>query len=285
MERITDIKGKLLEGCIWDEKNQDLYFLDIEKFRIYRYRYREKEPLDFLQLDTYVSCIVFNEDGALTAALQDGLYRVDFDGKKWSRFMESGFPASVRYNDGKCDPYGDLWAGSMYADQEMKGAADGGKLFCIHHGQVIREDSPYTIPNGLDWDPERHLFYHTETGKKKISVYRQEEGKRGELGEKIGEIDFSEETGSPDGMCADSGGNLWIAMWGGSQVIGYDPQKREIFQRIPVPDRNVSCCVFGGREGNCLFITTARDEEGKGGEVYVQELNSRGKAGYRYETR
>lgn len=278
MEKITNIKGRLLEGCVWDEKKERLYFLDIEKFRIYCWR--EKEGLSFLQLHTFVSAVALNGDSTLTAALSDGLYRVDFDSGKTVQIMQSGFLENLRYNDGKCDMYGDFWVGSMYADQEKDGARGGGSLFCISNGKVIAEYPGYTIPNGMDW--ENGLFFHTETSEKRISVYRQEPGVRGKIGEKLGEIDLSKESGAPDGMCIDESGYLWIAMWGGSQVIGYDPAKGEIFERIPVPDQNVSCCVFGGKEGNRLFITTARDGDGEGGEVYTLVMKHYGKAGYRY---
>lgn len=268
MEKLTDIHGKLLEGCIWDEKEEALYFVDIEKFRIYRVK--ESGDLSDLQLHTYVSAIVLKNDGRLLAALQDGLYEIDFESKKAKKIMESRFSKEIRYNDGKCDRYGDLWIGSMYIDQNSADAKGGGSLFCIRNGAVIAEYPSYTIPNGLDWSGD--LFFHTETSEKKISVYCQKPGVRGVIGDKIDEICFSDEKGSPDGMCADSDGNLWIAMWGGFQVIGYDPRQRKIFRRIEIPDKNVSCCVLGGKEKKRLFITTAQDERGGGGEVYSIEL-------------
>lgn len=283
MKQITKLHGQLLEGGIWDEKRQKLYFLDIEKFRIYRFS--EPDKLEKLQMSTYVSSIVLKKDGSLLAALQDGLYEVDFDKGSSRRVMESQFPKNIRYNDGKCDPHGDLWLGSMFVDQTEAGAEGGGSLFCIQDGCVTAEYPSFTIPNGLDWILEKGLFYHTETSKKVISVYQQETESRGKIGTKIKEIDFSQEKGSPDGMCADRDGNLWVAMWGGSQVIGYNPEKEQIIERIPVPDQNVSCCIFGGKEWNQLFITTARDENGNGGELYTIQLNHCGKAGYRYGER
>ncbi|WP_432627107.1 SMP-30/gluconolactonase/LRE family protein [Brotaphodocola sp.] len=279
MEKITEIHGRLLEGCIWDERCDALYFVDIEKFRIYRMT--KADDLSFLSLPTYVSAIVLREDGKLLAALQDGLYTVDFERGETEKIMESGFSDEVRYNDGKCDRYGDLWLGSMYVDQSRPGAKGGGSLFCIRDGAVAAEYPSYTIPNGLDWMDG--CFFHTETGEKKISVYEQEPGVRGVIGKKVSEIDLSAEKGSPDGMCIDRDGNLWIAMWGGFEVIGYDPRRKEVFKRLEVPDANVSCCVFGGKEKNRLFVTTAKDENGNGGEVYTVLLTDYcGKAGYRY---
>ena len=279
MEKLTQLQGKLLEGCIWDSHRRYLYFVDIEKFRIYRMT--EEHTLSCLQMPTYVSTIVLTEDGRLLAALQDGLYLVDYDAGKTEKRMESAFPSYLRYNDGKCDPGGRLWVGSMYIDQSVPGARHGASLFCIRDGQVVCQNPGYTIPNGLDW--HEGLFYHTETSEKRIRVYRQRAEEGDDIGEQIDEIDLSQEKGSPDGMCVDRDGNLWIAMWGGYQVIGLDPCRKEVFQRILVPDENVSCCAFGGRELNQLFITTARNEKGEGGDVYSETLTCyKGKEGYRY---
>ncbi len=68
--------------------------------------------------------------------------------------------------------------------------------------------------------------------------------------------------GVPDGMCIDDEGKLWIAMWGGSQVLRCDPVSGENIECLKVPDRNVSCCTFGGEDMDILYITTARDETG-----------------------
>ena len=280
MERLTEIHGCLLEGCLWDERRGRLYFLDIEGYKIYcRY---EDGRLEELQLPTYVSCIVKNGKGGLTAALQDGLYDVDFDRKHLEKRMNSGLPADLRYNDGKCDPMGNLWVGTMSVHPEAEGAKGKGSLYCIRHYQIAGRYDGYTIPNGLDWDMERGLFYHTETSSQVISVYRfsREPGK---LGEKIRELDFSHQEGSPDGMCLDRNGRLWIAMWGGYQVIVFDPVTQQVIRRIPVPDENVSCCCFGGRSLNQVYITTAKNEKGQGGEIYVCSVNQEGKAAYNYE--
>jgi sugar lactone lactonase YvrE len=59
-------------------------------------------------------------------------------------------------------------------------------------------------------------------------------------------------------MTSDMQGNLWIAMWGGAQVTKWDPATGQLLERIPVPAKNVSSCVFGGENRNELYLTTAR---------------------------
>lgn len=280
MERLTEVHGSLLEGCLWDERSGRLYFLDIEEKRIYC-RYGDGR-LEEMEMPAYVSCIVKKRKGGLTAAVQDGLYDVDFDRREAQKRMDSGFSPHLRYNDGKCDPMGNLWVGTMFARQEMEGARRGGSLYCIHHHQVAGRYDGYTIPNGLDWDMDRGLFYHTETSSKVIRVYRFSR-ETGVLGENIRELDLSNQEGSPDGMCLDREGRLWIAMWGGYQVLVFDPESQKVLRRIPVPDENVSCCCFGGSGMDQLYITTAKNEKGQGGELYVCSVNQEGKAAYDYE--
>ncbi len=72
MEKITNLRGKLLEGCVWDEKLQVLYFIDIEFRKIYQY-HPETETLMALEVPDYVGCIVLEPEGTLMAALPDGI--------------------------------------------------------------------------------------------------------------------------------------------------------------------------------------------------------------------
>jgi len=67
-----------------------------------------------------------------------------------------------------------------------------------------------------------------------------------------------ESLGWPDGMTSDTDGNLWIAMWGGAQVTKWNPSTGQLLEQIPVPALHTSACVFGGRDMNELYVTSAR---------------------------
>ena len=85
MEKMTDLHGRLLEGCIWDECSEKLYFVDIECRKIYCFR-PDCESLNQMELPDYVSDLVLKKDGTLIAALPDGLYHVDFDKRTADRY-------------------------------------------------------------------------------------------------------------------------------------------------------------------------------------------------------
>lgn len=278
MEILTKISGKLVEGCVWDEKRNILYFIDIECRKIYALEPESKE-LEQIELPEYVGCILLEERGTVVAALTDGLYRVDFCTKSVKKIMDIDLPQGIRFNDGKCDPAGRLWVGTMAITQDT-GALGAGELLCIQKEKIMSRYKEYTIPNGLAWDKERPYFYHVDTSLKRIERYKIEKGCN--LVQRKTVIDLHDEKGSPDGMCMDCEGNLWAAMWGGGQIIGVNSRSGEIIGRIEVPDIYPSCCTFGGADMDRLFITTARDEEGKGGEVYVQKMDVKGVRAERY---
>ena len=278
MEKMTNIHGSLLEGCVWDEREEKLYFVDIEGRKIYCLD-PETGFLSGLEMKDYVSCIVLRPDGNLMAALPDGLYRVNFHERTAKKVMESCLPEEIRYNDGKCGPDGILWIGSMAICQN-EDAQHVGALFCIEKEKIRAIYSGFTIPNGLAWNEEGTCFYHIDTPTRKVDRYRMK-GKY-QLFDKETAVDLSREEGSPDGMCIDSRGNLWIAMWGGGCVLCADPLTGQTFQRLQVPDKYVSCCTFGGAQMDQLFITTARSEDGSGGELYVEKMQVKGVKAERY---
>lgn len=277
MEKITNLRGKLLEGCVWDEKLQVLYFIDIEFRKIYQY-HPGTETLMALEVPDYVGCIVPEPEGTLMAALPDGMYRVNFRQRTVSKAADCRLPWGFRYNDGKCDAAGRLWIGSMGIRQEEK-TRGAGKLFCLERGYIRSVYDNYTIPNGLCWD-KNGIFYHIDTPARRVEAYRVEGGIH--LRKEKTAVNVETFEGVPDGMCIDDEGKLWIAMWGGSQVLRCDPVSGEIIECLKVPERNVSCCTFGGEDMDVLYITTARDEKGAGGEVYRHRTNTKGEIANRY---
>ncbi len=278
MTQITDIKGSLLEGCLWDPAEEQLYFIDIEEKRIYRYKPADR-ALDFIPVHDYIGCIVPSGRKTLVAAIRDGLYEVSFETKKLEKIMESPLGPDLRFNDGKCDPYGNFWLGSMLIHQDRFEKKDQGSLYCIRDNQILEDYRPYTIPNGLAWDEKLDVFYHIDTPKRRVDAYKVVDQSR--IVERSLCLDLAEETGSPDGMCIDIEGNLWIAMWGGAKVLCYNPKSQEKLEVITVPRENVSCCTFGGEKQNLLYLTTAADGEQKG-EVFVTETHTQGGLVYPY---
>lgn len=97
-------------------------------------------------------------------------------------------------------------------------------------------------------------------------------------------IKVDEYLGFPDGMTIDSGGMLWIALWGGGAVGCWNPETGDLLELIKLPVPNVTSCAFGGTNLNQLFITTAKEGLSKeelemypnSGDVFMAEMDIQG---------
>jgi sugar lactone lactonase YvrE len=184
--------------------------------------------------------------------------------------------SSVRMNEGGCDGAGRLYCGSMAYDVRP-GAGALYRLDPDLSVHVVLEN--VTVPNGLVWTRDRSVALHSETGDDAVYAY-EFDGARGTFGRREVFIDFSDVTGSPDGMALDENGGLWVAMWGGSAVRRYD-SAGELVDVLELPVSNVTSCAFGGADGRTLLVTTSRDgiEEGTeplAGLTYSVDVGVRG---------
>lgn len=277
---IKKIAGNLQlgEGCIWDEIRNKVHFLDIEGYKIYSYSL-DTQQIEEIDMGDYIGCIVLDESNRLIAAVKNKLVRINLETREQEVLVEINQPSFVRFNDGKCDKYGNLWVGTMAIDQSHPKAEGAGKLYCIKDKKILSEYSDFTIANGLDWDEEKKTFYHIDTITQQISVY--DSFKEGIIGNRRVFVQIEESEGAPDGMCVDAIGNLWVAMWGGSKVNCYDSQTGKKLNEVLLPDKNVSCCTFGGEKMDTLYVTTAQDENGNFGGIYeVLIEGNKGKQGF-----
>jgi len=109
----------------------------------------------------------------------------------------------------------------------------------------------------LTWSPDYKTFYYIDTPTHEVMAFDYDL-ETGAIANPRLAVRIPDEFGWPDGMTSDMQGNLWVAMWGGAQVTKWDPDTGQLLERIPVPAKNVSSCVFGGRDMNELYITSAR---------------------------
>jgi sugar lactone lactonase YvrE len=203
-----------------------------------------------------IGAAVPTERGDWLLALEDGIYRWR-DGLAEPRLLAApGDPRPhTRFNDGKVDPAGRFWAGTM----DWDAAPGGGALYSLDPGadHLVTRRAPVSISNGLAWDAPRERFYYLDSPTRRLTVTDWDPAS-GALGTERTVLDLSDETGLPDGMALDREGHLWIALWGGAQVLKVDPRAGRVRGRISLPATQVTSCAFGGPALETLFITTAR---------------------------
>ncbi|HEY4200727.1 MAG TPA: SMP-30/gluconolactonase/LRE family protein [Devosiaceae bacterium] len=158
-----------------------------------------------------------------------------------------------RFNDGKCDRLGRLWAGTLAIDT----TPGQGRLWRIEaEGRVQEMDRGFHVANGLGWSPDDRTFYFTDTAKHTIYAYDFDLD-RGEIANRRVFVTVPEKEGRPDGLTVDAEGFVWAAHWDGWCVTRYDPEGRvERVINLPVP--RPTSCVFGGPDMQTLFVTSAR---------------------------
>lgn len=271
---------ELGEGCIWDKSRNAIHYVDISKFFIYTY-YTESQEIKDIYVGDYVGCVFLDSNYNLVAAIKNKLVRINPETDTREVICELNLPTGMRFNDGKCDQYGNIWVGTIaieYGTPETKGA---GSLFCIRNNQIISEYVGYSIPNGLDWSNDGENFFHIDTEKGTIDKYQIVEKEKIINRNVVVRIPTDIE-GAPDGMCMDRTGNFWAAMWGGASVNCYSAKDGNLLQKIELPHGDVTCCTFGGGNLNDLYITTAASQECSGGLFVVKDMDVTGKEPQKY---
>ena len=252
-ELVIDAKAMLGEGSIWHPGEKKLYWIDIEGKALHIYDPSTNKDKQY-DVGERVGTVVPVKRGGVLVALQNGIHEMDLNTGQLKLVVNPLPDANMRFNDGKCDPSGRFWVGSMALDSRRKGAA----LYRLDSDKSIHEmlDS-VTISNGIVWTSDKKTMYYNDTPTMTVQAFDYND-KTGGISNRRIAIKIPRGSGAPDGMTIDSEDKLWIALWGGNAVGRFDPLTGELMQKINVPAPNVSSCTFGGEDLKTLYITTAR---------------------------
>lgn len=243
------------EGALWDHHTATLLWVDILEKRVMRFDPRTGRN-QVLQLDTLVGTVVPTERGALLVAVREGLARLDPSTGQLSGLVTppGHDPQKVRFNDGKCDALGRLWAGSMALDE----SPGQGALYSLDVSGTLQQHlSRVSISNGLAWNADSTRMYYVDTPRRIVDAFDFDLAS-GQISGRRTAIEFTPADGYPDGMTIDVEGLLWVAMWGGSAVLRCDPSSGRILERVAFPASHITSCAFGGPNRDTLYVTSAR---------------------------
>jgi sugar lactone lactonase YvrE len=254
VELVLDAKATLGEGAIWHARAERLYWVDIEPGRLHIFN-----PLDgsdrAFELGQMVGTVVPRTRGGVMLALQHGFAAFDPQTGRLQPWCdpEEQLPRN-RFNDGKCDPAGRFWAGTISLDREPRAA----RLYCLEpNGRVHTRLEGVTNSNGIAWSLDYATMYYIDTPTRQVTAFDYDLATGG-LGNPRTVIAVPADSGKPDGMTIDAQGMLWIAHWEGGCVGRWDPHGGALLATVPVPARRVTSCAFGGPDLDELYITTAR---------------------------
>jgi L-arabinonolactonase len=248
------VENELGEGVIWDHGASKLWWTDIQQNTLYRY---DPESKQLEQWDTpeRLCCFAPRESGdGLVAAFESGFafYTPETGALKWIKKLEADNPGT-RFNDGRTDRQGRLWAATMVENIEV--ATYKGSLYCLDHQlNVHKMLGDLSIPNSLCWSPDGKTMYHTDTPSRQISQYDYNPNTATFSKQKIF---VSTRSGCyPDGSIVDAQGYLWNAQWASGTVVRYAADGSEDLV-VNIPARQPTCVAFGGKNLNLMFVTSA----------------------------
>ncbi|HMD36956.1 MAG TPA: SMP-30/gluconolactonase/LRE family protein [Vicinamibacterales bacterium] len=285
---VLDLRAGLLEGPVWDP-NGALYFVDIMRGRVHRYdpATRAHRTIDLAADAVTVGAVALSEKNDLVLAARDGFARVNPRTGAVSKIadVEADRP-NQRMNDGKVDPAGRFWAGTMALDE----TARAGSLYRLDRdGSVRAMLRDVTISNGLDWSPDRETMYYIDSPTRRIDMF-DFDAATGAIGNRRTFVPIARQHGIPDGLTVDVDGCVWVALWRGAAVHRYTPYGI-LDTVVNVPTSCPTSCAFGGADLRDLFITTAamelnereRAEEPLAGGLFVCRPGAAGRAPNRFK--
>jgi sugar lactone lactonase YvrE len=253
-ELVIDHRCLLGEGPVWDVNHQSICWVDILRGEIHEY-FPADDLHRTLTVNQMIGAIAICKNGHFIGALKDGFGFIDRISGAVTMISnpELHLPGN-RFNDGKCDPEGRFWAGTMsHTDEPEKGS-----LYLLDKDlTVTKKIQKVSISNGLAWSPDYNTFYYIDSPTKIVAAFNFDKIS-GAIKNKTNIIEFSNDEGTPDGMTIDSEGMLWIAHWDGWQISRWNPQTGEKIRKIPLPVSRVTSCCFGGENFEDLYITSAR---------------------------
>jgi sugar lactone lactonase YvrE len=197
-----------------------------------------------------VGAVALVAGGGLVAALHRGFGLIT--GRDVKPIGPEIVPEGRRMNDGKCDPLGRFWAGTLADD----GRPGGGTLYRLgHDGDVTVVIDRVTISNGIDWSPDGRKMYYADSATHRIDVF-DFDPESGNIGGGVPFVSVSP-PGLPDGLTVDADGCVWLAVFGSSEVLRFSPDGR-LDRRVRMPVTHPTSVVFGGPDLTTLYVTSSR---------------------------
>jgi sugar lactone lactonase YvrE len=282
---LTGVRSEHAEGPVYDPLTDELLWVDIPAglVNVARLGPVLREVRSYGVGDV-VGAVVPRRDPAdgWVVASRHGFTALDRSGLV-APLAEPERGAVTRMNDGKCDPFGGFWAGSMALD-DASGTASLYRL--APDGTCRRALHGVTISNGLAWRDPAHMYY-VDTPTRRVDLLTVTPD--GAVTDRRPAFDVPAELGFPDGLTIDVDGRLWVALWGGGAVACFAPDGT-VLATVEVDAAQVSCATFAGPDLATLVITTSQESYTPGrsaaepwsGHLFVADVGARGLPPYRF---
>lgn len=245
------------ESPTWAADEGKLYWIDTECPAVHRFDPASGKDEQW-RMPAEIGAFALCEDKRIIAALRTGLMRIDLERQTSERLAEPPYdPLVHRFNDGKCDPQGRFWVGTMWKPLDGRKAAPDTPAtpLYVFDGKTLRASgAAAVIANGLAWSPDGGTMYWSDSHAKTVRRYAFD-GRQGAISDAR---DFAHvDAGVPDGAAVDVEGCYWVANYDGGRVLRFKPDGT-LERALHLPVSEPTMCAFGGADMRDLYITSAR---------------------------
>lgn len=261
---VLDAKARLGEGAVWDDRDQALWWVDIEGRSLRRFDPAAGDDRGW-PMPSRIGCFALRESGGFVVALEDGFHLFDPATGDLTHVHdpEPDKPGN-RFNDGTTDPKGRFLAGTMPLGPREPVAA----LYRLNPDlQVDVLVTGLTVTNGCAFSPDGRIFYFSDSEASVRTVWAcDHDPDTGAITNRRVFFDTHGTPWRPDGGTIDADGCYWMAGVGGWQVVRITPAGK-VDTVVDVPAEKPTKVAFGGRELDTLYVTTIGEGLSEGTEA------------------
>lgn len=278
-EVFDDRVCRLGEGPLWHPVREQLFWFDILGKRLLSQVGQRQLEWRFAEA---VSAAGWVDRERLLIASETELFTFDLGthDREFVHTLEADNPVT-RSNDGRADPWGGFWIGTMGKYTEPR----EGAIYRYFLGEMRKVAAKITVSNSICFAPDRSVAYYSDTVTERVMRIALDAETGWPEGDPEVHLDLRGENLHPDGAVTDADGNLWVALWGAAQVACFDPDGVRIAS-VPAPALHTSCPAFGGTEFTDLYITSAtsglsdadHETHAENGRTFVARGAGRGRA-------
>ena len=303
---LVNDRSLLGEGILFDDRKRTVLWTDIYGKKLHTVKLDYEEPTKVVyrtyNLPKMLGSfgLLENEPASselpLLCAWEDGFQLYDIAKQQELSEMSQGEAVNPlngpsRLNDGRTAPEGERFiCGGYY------GGTPGVKMKLYKVEQNKEDESlmheaildGIEVTNSLSWSKDGKIMYFADSPTKQIHSFDYDPDTGKVSNKKVIHTKPETEKGVPDGSCVDDEGFLWNAVWkggeAGSCVQRIDPTTGLVVYTVHMPDTTsqVTCCCFGGKDLDILFITTASEncdpvKEPHAGGLYAAKVPFKGR--------
>jgi len=245
-------EDQLGETPLWSQESGELLWIDIERPRLQSLKLLTGEHEIVPMKGTYLGSHALTRDGSRLLAIDLSLFRFDAGRRKLQPFAAVEAGLDNRLNDGRVDPRGRLWIGTM--DNQLH--RPNGSLYRVDpSGHVEAIFSGIVVSNGIAFSPDGRTLYFTDTRRHRTWACDLDPDD-GAVSNRRLFADYSATWERPDGACVDVDGCIWTAFFAGGRIVRHRPDGT-IDRQVAMPVTNPTCVCFGGADLKTLFVTSA----------------------------